>query len=174
MNKMMTTRKLIGFAALLAGAALVGCSNIHGENFDPDGAPRRIGAINESQTAAGAKEDAILYDAHFHGSELTSLGEGKLDLIVKGTPEGDPITVYLSVPHASFADRQAAVKAYLTKAGIQDDKMLLAEGGNPNLTTPAAYNLGNLYKADGASFNGQAAPEASTGGGGGGGPASGK
>jgi hypothetical protein len=111
----------------------------------------------------------MLYEVHFHGNELTSLGQGKLDLIVKGTPSGDPITVYLNVPHPTVADREAAVKAYLSKAGIANDKMLLAEGNNPNLSTPSAYNIGTIYKADGTSFNGQAAPDASSGG-----PASGK
>jgi hypothetical protein len=165
MTTMMTTRNLISLAGMLALAALAGCSDLHGEKFDADGSTRRIGEINQAQVAAGAKEDAMLYDQHFHGSELTSLGQGKLDLIVKGTPAGDPVTVYLNVPHASFADRQVAVKAYLEKAGINDDKMLLAEGINPNETTPAAYNLGNVYKSDGTTFNGQAAPEVSSSGG---------
>jgi hypothetical protein len=169
MTMMMTNRKMISLAGLLASAALVGCNQLHGEQFDDDGATRRVGTINQAQSATGAKEDAMLNDFHFHGSELTSLGQGKLDLIVKGTPAGDPITVYLNVPHTTVADREAAVTAYLKKVGVADDNMLLAEGNNPNLTTPSAYNLGTIYKADGASFNGQAAPDAGTGGGAGGG-----
>jgi hypothetical protein len=165
MNKLMNTRNLSTVASLLATAILAGCGYNHDENFAGDTAPTCVGRINKAQSAAGAKEDAMLYDMHFHGSELTSLGQGKLDLIAKGTVAGDPVTVYLNMPHDKIADRQAAVTSYLKNDGISEDKIIVAEGPNPNLTTPTAYNIGGLYKPQGTSFDGSAAADTSSGGG---------
>ena len=64
--------------------------------------------------------------------ELNSLGQGKLSLIVKGTPVGDPVYVYLNMPHDQVTARQTAVTAYLKTAGVADDKIIVAEGPNPN------------------------------------------
>jgi hypothetical protein len=165
MKNPMNTRNLSTVASLLATAILAGCGYNHDENFAGDTAPTCVGRIDKAQSAAGAKEDAMLYDMHFHGTELTSLGQGKLDLIAKGTIKGDPITVYLNMPHDKVVDRQAAVADFLKNEGFAADKIIVAEGPNPNLTTPTAYNLSGLYKPEGASFAGEAAPETSSGGG---------
>ncbi len=105
----------------------------------------------------------MLYDMHFHGGKLSSLGEGKLDLIVKGTPAGDPVEVYLDGPHDMMTERHSAVAAYLKKSGLSENDIVVADGINPNVTTPTAYNLGGLYKQDGGSYNGQAQVDTSSG-----------
>jgi hypothetical protein len=163
MRNLMNTKTFSTAAGLLAAAVLSGCGYNHDENFAGDTAPTSIGRISQAQSAAGAKEDAMLYDMHFHGSELTSLGEGKLDLIAKGTPAGDPVTIYMNMPHDQIADRQLAVTTYLKNAGIAEGKIIVAEGPNPNLTTPTAYNITGVYKPDGTSFNGAAAAESDSG-----------
>ena len=167
-------RSLSTLAGLAAAAVVAGCAHtakLHGENFTSDDEPTAIGRIAQAQSAAGAKEDAMLYDMNFHGDKLNSLGEGKLDLIVKATPDGDPVYIYLNMPHDQVAERQTSVTAYLKSAGVSETKIVVAEGPNLNKTTPTAYNLKNLYKKDGTTFDGEAAEDTSAAGGGGGGPA---
>lgn len=131
----------------------------HGEQFDCEGAPRAATRIAESQAALGAAADGMLYDRSFRGNALNSLGQSKLDLIVKGTPTGDPVMVYLNMPHESASTRRAAVVAFLKNAGIKDSNIKLTEGANPNDTTPAAYNLAGIYKGKDGVFTGETVDE---------------
>ncbi len=151
---------LIG--SLAAGVLLVGCSYQHGEDFSSTSNPTRVNQFVSAQAAAGAKSDATLYDHNFDGSNLNSLGKNKLDLICQASKPNDSIAVYLDMPHDVVADREAAVSAYLKKTGVKDTQIKLAEGPNPGVTTPAAYNLPTVYKSDGVSYNGLAA-DADTG-----------
>jgi hypothetical protein len=168
MKNFTLTRHVAAFTTLAISALIAGCHHdeiAHGEKFYEGNEPTRTGAMAQAQCATGAKEDAMLYDRNFHGTDLNSLGQGKLDLIVKGTPVGDPVTVYLNMPHDAVAARQEAVTAYLKTAGIKENKIIVAEGPNPNTSTPTAYNIGGLYKADGTSLSGAAGDTAPTAGG---------
>ena len=122
---------------------------------DAEDAARSTGLFAQSEAAAGAKSDAMLYDRSFDGSTLNSLGQVKLDLILKATPGGQPVVVYLVVPHDSLADRQATVTAYLKNAGVPDGLIKTVEGPNTNTTTPTEKTLSSIYKADGSSFTGE-------------------
>jgi hypothetical protein len=160
MKSALNYRNLAAFAGLMFAAVLMdGCGYQHGEQFYPDTAVRSTGEMAQAQCAAGAKEDAMLYDMNFHGQRLNSLGEGKLDLILKATPEGDIVLVYLNMPHDEVASRQASVAAYLKTAGVSENRIVIAEGPNLNQTTPTAYNLGKIYKADNGVYNGEAAKD---------------
>ena len=110
----------------------------HGEHYDAEDAARSSGLFAQSMAAAGAKSDAMLYDRSFDGSTLNSLGQVKLDLLLKGTANGQPVVIYLNVPHDSFADRQTAVAAYLKTAGVPDQLQKLVEGPNTNAMSPSA------------------------------------
>jgi hypothetical protein len=161
MNRNSNHRKLAAFTALLLGAAaLSGCGYRHGQNFYSDDAVRSTGEFAQAQCAAGAKDDAMLYDINFHGEKLNSLGQGKLDLILKATPVGDPVLVYLNMPHEVVAEREATVAAYLKTAGVPDTKIIVAEGVNSNRTKPTAYNLSGIYAVEGGNYNGQASKDA--------------
>ena len=129
----------------------------HGERYDAEDAARSTGLFAQSQAAAAAKSDAMLYDRSFDGSTLNSLGQVKLDLILKATASGQPVVVFLVVPHDSLADRQATVTAYLKNAGVPDDLIKITEGPNTHNATPTANTLTSIYKADGTSFTGEAA-----------------
>jgi len=158
-------RQFATVTGLVATALITGCSHnaapkeLRGTDFVADDAPTSIGKYNQAQAAAGAREDAMLYDQNFHGGELNSLGQGKLNLIVKGTTTGDPVYVYLNMPHDQVAARQSAVTAYLKSTGVPEDRIIVAEGPNPNLHTPTAYHLGDIYKQEGTSYSGAAAPD---------------
>jgi hypothetical protein len=153
-------RRLEVLAALIGSVLLVGCApKLHGEEFIKDGQVTSVGKISQAQCANGAKEDAMLYEQNFKGVELNSLGQVKLDLILKGTPTGESVHVYLNMPHDLVAERQAAVARYLKTAGVPETRIIVAEGPNPNNQTPTAYNMSGLYKSDGSAVNnGTSAP----------------
>lgn len=164
MAKHLTT--LLTSAALLLTTAALGCKNgqskppiAHGEKFENEGVARSTGNIAQAQAAAGAAADGMLYERNFRGAALNSLGQSKLDLIVKGTPTGDPVVVYLNMPHEAAADRRVAIVAFLKNAGVKDNAIKLNEGANPNDTTPTAYNLAGIYKGKDGSFTGETADE---------------
>lgn len=167
MKNAMNYRNSAAFTLLLGTALMAGCGYQHGENFYADDKVRSTGQMAQAQCAAGAKEDGMLYDMNFHGDKLNSLGEGKLDLILKGTPEGDPVFVYLNMPHDQVAERQVAVTAYLKTAGISDSKIVVAEGPNLGNTTPTAANLQHIYRKDSETYNGEYAKDEPAAGGGG-------
>ncbi len=151
----------------LALAALVGCMDDaqRGETFSDGDHPTTIGLVAQSQAAAGAAQDATLYDHHFRGDRLSPLGEGKLSLMMKGTAPGDRMPVYLDMPaDRATAARRASVAAYLQQAGVPAERVELAVGPNPRCTTPSAYNLSTVYKPAGDGFTGEAADLGVTGG----------
>ena len=163
MNKTLNASMITGFITTALFATLqFGCNHnqpakLHGEEFTSDLDSTSTGKLAQAQCAAGAMQDGMLYDINFHGDKLNSLGQGKLDLILKGTPLGDQVLVYLNMPHDLVALRQAAVAAYLKDAGVGDTRIVIAEGPNMNKSVPTAYNLSHIYKADGGSFTGEAA-----------------
>jgi hypothetical protein len=167
MKNLTPTRSLTALLGLFATALIAGCHSqpiAHGEDFYTDKDETAVGKLAKAQCSVGAKQDGMLYDQHFHGGDLNSLGQVKLNLIVKGTPAGDPVYVYLNMPHDQVAARQSAVSAYLKTAGIPDTKVIVAEGPQTNPTTPTAYNLGGLYKADGTSYSGAATADSTASG----------
>jgi hypothetical protein len=163
--------------SIVAVALFAGCAHqaekpkpaiAHGEVFTKPGAATSVGRFTQAQAANGAKADAMLYPRHFDGDQLNSLGQTKLDLILKASPAGQPVVVYLDMPHDQMTARQPAVAAYFKDAGLQKSQIELVEGPNPNATTPAAYNLPGIYKPAGTSYDGSAADLGSGAGGGGG------
>ena len=159
-------RKMIAAVAVLAAFAAAGCEDNkqHGETFDDQDHATPVGLVVQAQAAAGARQDATLYDCHFRSDRLDPLGQGKLSLMVKGTAVGDPVEVYLDMPADQAAARRPAVVAYLADVGVAADKVELAVGPNPHCTTPSQYNLSTVYQAAGNANNGQAADLGVTGG----------
>ena len=150
-------------AALILAAA--GCDShdelLHGEDFYANGAPTASGRLAESQAAAGAKRDGMLYPRHFDGDTLNALGQTKMDLMLKGTSVGNPMTVYLvmpaDLPKVDADARQAAVAAYLRDAGISATQVAFASGPNPTDSSPVAFYLPVIYSAEGPSYSGASA-----------------
>src|SRR4051812_14933844 len=65
----------------------------------------------EVSAAAGARADAMLANQHFDGPRLNSLGQAKLDLMLKDDRAAAPLTVYLNFPEkdATSGKRHDAV-----------------------------------------------------------------
>jgi hypothetical protein len=155
MQKVRSTMKLFKKvtlqASMLAGlCGLVGCDDKAGMNtfFGPEDESRRIHLALTQQANNGAREDATLQPVHFTGGKLNSLGAAKLARLVPDQA-GDEVNVYLDVADNDLTvSRKDAVASYLRACGVDDGRMKLTLGGNPNLSYPSAPGLANLPKTE--------------------------
>ena len=145
-----TLTKVKSFA-VTAGALLAlaagGCASdehnaagkVRGDEFPPEGTVRALHRIAEVQSAAGARADATLRPFHFDAGRLNSLGEEKLDLMLKDDDLAEPVVVYLDLPESDDRRpaREQAVMAYLGERGLGDDQVRLKPGTNPDYMSPA-------------------------------------
>jgi hypothetical protein len=166
METKQTSLATISFTAVLSLAALAGCHHdttqvsARGQDFYPPGVQTSVDKVSSAQATKGAACDAMLYDHHFDGAALNALGRCKIDLMLRGTSTNKPFTVYLDMPHDTAQTRQASVAQYLKNAGIDDSAVQIVMGPNPNLKTPSAYNLAEVYKEEGNTITGEAADAA--------------
>jgi hypothetical protein len=127
------------------GVVLAGCSSSKDKAawedpfFPADDITPPSRVMADRQAANGAAADGMLFDIHFDGGELNSLGMQKLDLMAKGRSPHTPMKVYLNMPKDAdtTAPRQSAVEKALETAGIATDKYVLAVGPNPGVLMPA-------------------------------------
>lgn len=148
------------FALVLAVAVIGGCKSEptakeptpkeqarQSEHFPADDADRPVWRILESQTAAAAAEDGMLYAHHFQGGELNDLGRDKLDLMSRS--EMRPLVVYVNVSDdANSAARQEAVTRFLSTTGMEADAMMVKAGPNPGPGAATAEVLANRWKIE--------------------------
>ncbi len=145
------------FALILAvGVVLVGCKSedqkaegYQDPFFPPDHVRPPSMVMYDRQAANGAAADAMLFDIHFDGSELNSLGQQKLSLMVDGRSAVTPMKVYLNMRKdaADSAARQAAVEKAIDAAGIAKEKYAVAFGANPKVLMPADAGIRALSPA---------------------------
>lgn len=139
------TRTLISLATAAVVVFAVGCSsNKKSEAFqDPFFPPRDATPASKTmmqkQFAIAAAEDGMLFDVHFDGPELNSLGEQKLKAMIAGKPKHAPLKVYLNLPKdgQDNAARQANVEEVLKADGLDTSMYALAVGPNPSALRPA-------------------------------------
>ena len=175
-------RRRVHLAAALLAAAVVfsaaGCRRdtrraqvIHGETFQPDGAPRHVDRFVHVQSAAAARADATLNGAHFDGAaDLNSLGRAKLDLMLRDDGAASPFVVYIDLPRdrgttgpTGSADpdaRRDAVRAYLADHGVPDDALDIRTGPNLAYSHPAKDGLRGLKNLSGNADTAQPADSA--------------
>jgi hypothetical protein len=102
-----------------------------------------------AQAAAGARHDGMLYENHFDGDVLNSLGESKLSLMLKDNDHAFPVVVYMNVPDdAHLKARENAVATWLIDSGLQDHQVKFEMGPNPNARSSAAQNLARFNKTE--------------------------
>ena len=145
-----------GLALVVFPAAAGGCQGAAGERgrgvarprgevFRPDDQPRAVHRFANAQSAAGARHDATLRADHFDHGTLNSLGQEKLDLMLKDDDAADPLVVYVDVPsnpdESGQASRMDSVKVYLKDRGLQDRQIRLEAGANPSARGPAAPGI---------------------------------
>ena len=145
--------RMTGFTLWAAvAAAAVGCggcrdAHVH-EAFFPDLNESKTRLALNVQAARGARVDATLYGMHFDGTELNSLGQAKLGLMLEDGNAASPVTVYVSVAAEDAGARRAAVERYLTDAGLEQGRFKTIAGVNPHNTHPASESITRLKKTE--------------------------
>lgn len=149
-------RAVASLAALVAaGASLAGCANtgepdpaehwrlVGNETFRPEASGRAVDRIMLAQTVTAAGEDAMLYNHHFDGAELNSLGQSKLRLMLEDLG-------FLADPHvyvvSGNSEQLAAVRRYLADWGLALEDDRLHVGANPMTRRSAALGLAQMQK----------------------------
>ncbi len=116
------------------------------DHFIDDEQPRSVNAFFNQQHANAARQDGMLYPAHFDGAALNSLGRQKLDLMFAGVERG-MMQVYLKVAKDNaYRDREAAVNSYLTSKNIKSEEYALNFGDNPGVGASASDGLKGIEK----------------------------
>ena len=92
----------------LAGASLTGCAKteVSHKLFQRESEVHDMDRFAAAQSAAGARQDGMLYAHHFSGSELNSLGRQKLHLMTLDKPSTEPLAVYLNITNDPLAHKQ--------------------------------------------------------------------
>ena len=142
--------KLSGLA--VAGVMLVGCNSDKSSmtDFFPAEEARSTQNFMTAQAAAGARADATLQPMHFDGDHLNSLGEAKLDLMLKDDDTENMMVVYMNLPteSADLKARRDAVVSYFEDRGVSKDNIEFKAGTNPDQTSLAATHLARMQKTD--------------------------
>lgn len=139
------TRTLISLATAAVVVFAVGCSSDKKSEpyqdpfFPPRSAVPASKQMQQKEFAIAAVEDGMLFDVHFDGAELNSLGEQKLKAMVAGKPKHSPLQVYLNLPKDGKDNdaRKTNVEAALKADGMDASAYALAIGPNPNALRPA-------------------------------------
>jgi hypothetical protein len=151
--------KTLTFAAVLFGAAAAaGCQTDKSSmtDFFPAEEERKVQHVANIQAASGARADPTLQPFHFDGGKLNSLGEAKLDLMLKDDDAIQPLVVYMNVPDkdATYAARCDAVLRYLHDRGATADQVKLEVGPNPNVHSLASEHLSRMSRTENNSASG--------------------
>ena len=140
--------------------------------FLPEDNTRAYRRFVLAQEAVGARHDGMLYNYHFDGHQLNSLGEHKLTAMLNDNDHAFPVVVYLNCPESALMDkRKHAVATYFLDSGLEDQQFRFEVGPNPHVTSSGAQNLNRLSKTESESPvasnpTNPSAPGAGTGGGG--------
>ena len=143
-------RKLTLIAFAFAGVAICGCQQeVSHKLFERESEIHDMDRFAAAQSAAGARQDGMLYAQHFSGAELNSLGRSKLHLMTQDKPATEPLAVYLNTSNDPLAhERETAIGKYLQEHGLTASDMQIKMGANPNATSPAAAGLMRYSKTE--------------------------
>jgi len=142
--------KLSGLA--VAGVMLVGCNSDKSSmtDFFPADEARSTQNFMTAQAAAGARADATLQPMHFDGDHLNSLGEAKLDLMLKDDETDPRIVVFMNLPadDEHLKGCRDSVVMYFEDRGVTKDNIEFKPGSNPGTTSLAAEHLSRVSKTE--------------------------
>ena len=141
---------------LIAGAALAGCKEeVSHQLFARETEIHDMDRFAAAQSAAGARQDGMLYAQHFSGAELNSLGRSKLHLMALDKPSTEPLAVYLNTTNDPLAhERESAVGKYLQEQGLAAADVQIKMGANPNAGSPSASALIRYSKTESGTAEG--------------------
>lgn len=175
------------YPTMLSCALITGCQSSAkelSEGFVADEQPRYLDYLNASQSATGARDDAMLYARHFDGPVLNELGKAKVHLILRKAPVEQPPVIYLALKPEDplAAERRSALEEHLRKQqeimaanyepvlepevrlGINDATYHLASYDLIRLPKTESGSLSTAGAAPAASPAAPSAPPASNGG----------
>jgi hypothetical protein len=134
----------------LASATLVGCTQeVSHKHFERESEVHDMDRFAAAQSASGARQDGMLYNHHFSGTELNSLGRSKLHLMTLDKPAAAPLAVYLNTTNDPLAhERETAIGKYLSEHGVAGADVQIKMGANPRATHPAASGLIRYSKTE--------------------------
>ena len=166
MKRTKTTKATTLILAAAAAVLALGCDKNKKEEaqnalFKSDG-DERVSKFVTAQASNGARHDAMLYNHHFTGGHLNSLGRSKVLLMLDDCENCEPVVVHLvDVGEGDLlAQRKASVELYLkTTEGPNKLAFHLAE---PDIIRFAKTESGSLDE----SGAGAGTPQAGTSGGG--------
>jgi len=144
----------------ITAAAISGCtrSSHHEVSYELFGSEKEVKDMDRfaaAQSAAGARQDGMLYSHHFAGTELNSLGRSKLHLMATDKPATEPLAVYLNTANDPLSsDRQSAITKYLEGHGLAVADIQVKTGLNPSATYPASAGLIRYSKTESGSPEG--------------------
>ena len=164
MKQNQLNKRVVTFSGLaIATVLLVGCQADQSSmtEFFPADEARSTQNFVTAQAAAGARADATLQPMHFDGDHLNSLGEAKLDLMLKDDDTDPTIVVYMNLPtdDQDLKARRDAVVTYFEDRGVSKDNIEFKAGSNVNETSLSAKHLAAMHKTE---SNGEAAQGDST------------
>src|SRR4051812_43866112 len=151
---MIRTVSIITFT--VASAAITGCKQeVSHQLFARESEVKDMDRFAAAQSAAGARQDGMLYSHHFAGTELNSLGRSKLHLMATDKATTEPLAVYLNTNNDPLStERQAAISKYLHEHGLAIADIHVKTGPNPSATYPASAGLIRYSKTESGSPEG--------------------
>jgi hypothetical protein len=141
----------------LTGASLIGCAKteVSHKLFQRESEVHDMDRFAAAQSAAGARQDGMLYAHHFSGTELNSLGRSKLHMMTTDKPAAEPLAVYLNTNNDPLAqDRQTTIAKYLQEHGLAAADVQIKTGANPNASYSASSGLIRYSKTESGSPEG--------------------
>jgi len=155
----------------VSGLFLLSCFGCMGKGqpnsteFFPIEETVRVRQFQDVQAANAACEDGTLYPQHFSGGELNSLGQRKLELMLKAEDACPQMIVYISGDSEKDTnlakDRETAVMAFCKAHGVKEDNLHIESGFNPGSSSFAREGLQRLNRTE----SGAAGATADSGGG---------
>jgi hypothetical protein len=153
---MRITLPIITFA--LAGATITGCAKteVSHQHFQRESEVHDMDRFAAAQSAAGARQDGMLYAHHFSGTELNSLGREKLHLMASDKPTTEPLAVYLNTHNDPLShERESAISKFLlADHGLAAADVQIKTGANPNAGFPSGASLSRLSKTESGAAEG--------------------
>jgi hypothetical protein len=170
MKQNQLNKQVVTFSGLVVSTMLmVGCQTDKSSmtDFFPADEARSTQNFMTAQAAAGARADATLQPMHFDGDHLNSLGEAKLDLMLKDDDTNPAVTVYMNLPadDTNLKVRRDAVVTYFEDRGVSKDNIEFKAGPNVGQTSLAAEHLSRLARTESDGADSSADSKSSMGGG---------
>ena len=164
MTNLNRTKLVAPLAAAALAVVLTGCrrdKSSVAEFFPDDHAYRPTAQAYKAQAASGARNDATLQSHHFDGENLNSLGEAKLDLMVRDDDTAAPMLVFLNLEKDDdrTKGRRDAIVEYLKDRGMMGDQIEFKSGANPANAHMTAHSLARINKTETSSESSSASTD---------------